>query len=107
MRKDIKSGDYIMVIGNLTNFFTNFILIHSMAGMPVASVAKELGGLHTFVVQKLIEKSRFYPLKHCTKILSVLREYDLKGKGLGVHQTEHSQLLNELIYTILHIDQIK
>ncbi len=106
MGKNPKTNPLVMTIGNLYNFFSNLIVIHSMAGQTEQSIASELS-MHPFVVKKTIEKSRFYSLKHATRVISILRETDLKSKGLGANQTEDHELLKEMVYKILNVDKIK
>ena len=39
------------------------------------------------------EAAKFYPLKHATRAISILREFDLKEKELGTNQTEENESL--------------
>ena len=53
------------------------------------------------------EAARNYPLKFSTRVISVLREIDLKSKGLGAVNMEDGELLKEMVYKILNIDKVK
>ncbi len=46
-------------------------------------------------------------MKHATRIISVLREMDMKSKGLGAHNTDDAELLTEMVYKILNVDKTK
>jgi DNA polymerase-3 subunit delta len=52
-------------------------------------------------------KRQNYPLKFATRIISVLREIDLKSKGLGAVNMDEGELLKEMVYKILNIDKVK
>ena len=39
--------------------------------------------VNPYFMKDFAEAARFYNLKHCTRIISILRETDLKNKGLG------------------------
>ena len=43
-----------------------------------------------------------YNARKVVQIISLLREYDMKAKGVGNLSATHSDLLRELIYQILH-----
>lgn len=53
------------------------------------------------------QSAKFYPMKHATRIISVLREMDMKSKGLGAHNTDDAELLTEMVYKILNVDKTK
>lgn len=104
--KNPKSNPFVMMIGNLYNYFSNIIIYHTMHGQSQQAIASAMG-VNPFFLKDYAEAARFYPLKHATKIISVLREVDMKGKGLGANQTDDSELLKELVYKILNIDKLK
>ena len=95
-----------MVIGNLYNFFSNLVICHTMAGQSQQAMASAMG-VNPYFVKNYTEAARFYNLKHCTRIISILREMDLKNKGLGAVNMEESELLTEMVYKILHVDRLK
>ena len=93
------------IISNLYGFFSNIVLYHTLAGQSPQVIASELG-INPYFVKDYAEAARFYPLKHATRAISILREFDLKGKGLGTNQTEENELLKEMVYKLLNIDKI-
>jgi len=46
---------------------------------------------------------RNYPLRKCMAVISLLKEYDYKGKGGDVGETSHAELMVELTAKILNI----
>ncbi len=101
-----KTHTFVMTIGNLYNFFSNLIIFHTMKGESPQNQASTMG-IAPFFLTQFSDASRFYSLKHCTRAISILREIDLKSKGLGAINMTDSELLKELVYKILHIDQYK
>lgn len=95
-----------MTIGNLYNFFSNIILYHTVAGQSQSIIASTLG-INPFFVKDYAEAARNYPLKIATRTLSVLREIDLKSKGLGATNMQDAELLKELVFQLLNVDKIK
>lgn len=106
MGKNPKTNPIVMTIGNLYNFFSNIIIYQTLAGQSPQTIASEMG-INPYFIKDFAESARFYPLKHATRIISILRDIDMKSKGLGANQTESSELLKEMVYKILNVDKLK
>lgn len=106
MSKNPKNNPLVQIIGNLYNFFSNVILYHTMVGQPPQTIASTLG-INPYFIKDYDASARFYPLKHATRVISILREFDLKNKGLGANQTNDSELLKEMVYKILNVHLLK
>lgn len=104
--KNPKSNPFVMMIGNLYSFFSNIILFHTMEGSNQQEIAAALG-IPPFIVKEYAAAARFYPLKQATRVISILRETDLKNKGLGANQTPENELLKEMVYKIINISAVK
>lgn len=104
--KNPKAEPMPKIMGFLYNFFSNMVMYQALAGKPQAEIAAAMKTT-TYFLGEYAAAARFYPLKHATRIISLLRETDLKSKGLGVNQTPDSELLTELVYKILNIDKLK
>ena len=106
MGKNPKTNPIVMTIGNLYNFFSNVVMYHTVAGQSQGVIALELG-INPYFVKDYAEAARLYPLKHATRTISVLREMDLKSKGLGAVNMDDGELLKEMVYKILNVDKVK
>lgn len=106
MGRNMKNNPMPLVIGTLYNYFANLILYHTMRGQAAADIARALG-VHPYFMKEYEQASRIYPLKEATKVISILREFDLKSKGLGAQNVPDEELLTACIYKILHIKTIK
>ncbi len=72
-------------------------------GMPPASDA-ELAGLikvSPFMLGGYKNSAKLYPNKKIFVILGLIREYDMKGKGIGAGGADQGELLRELIMKIM------
>lgn len=101
-----KQNAFPMMVGNLYNFFSNLVIFHTMKGASPQAQASALG-INPYFIASFTESARFYNLKHCTRIISILREMDLKSKGLGAVNMTESELLKEMVYKILNVDKYK
>lgn len=106
MGKNSKNNPLVLTLGMLYNFFSNLVMYHASAGMPPASIAAEIG-IPPFALKDYGVAVKNYNLKNTTRIISLLRETDLKGKGLGSVNVGDDLLLNELVFKILHVNEIK
>ena len=106
MGKNVKTNPLLLIIGNLFNYFNNILMYHAMRGQPAAAMASAMG-VNPYFLKDYEQSAKFYPMKHATRIISVLREMDMKSKGLGAHNTDDAELLTEMDYKILNVDKTK
>ena len=74
---------------------------HFLADKSQRSVASTLQ-INPFFVKDYQQAAQKYNARKVVQIISLLREYDMKAKGVGNLSATHSDLLRELIYQILH-----
>lgn len=106
MGKNPKNNPFVMMLANLYSYFSNVIIYHTMAGQPPQAIASQMG-VNPYFIKDYAESSRLYPLKHATRVISILREFDMKGKGLGAVNMGEAELIKELVYKIINVDKIK
>lgn len=104
--KTPKNNPFPMMMMSLYNFFSNLIMYHTMAGQSPQVLASTLS-VNQYFLKDYAAAARMYNLKHCTRVISVLREIDLKFKGLGAVNMTEEELLKEMVYKILHINAYK
>lgn len=95
-----KSFAFPATVASVFRFFTQIILFHLLRGQSPQTIATELG-ISTFHIKEYETAARSYPLKQATKIISILRESDMKSKGLGSRKLEDDDILKEMVYKIL------
>ncbi|MBD8017919.1 DNA polymerase III subunit delta [Kaistella pullorum] len=104
--KSAKQSPFEMIMGSLYSFFSNLIIYHTLAGKNPKLIQEEMK-LNYYQVEDLRVAAANYSLKHATRIISVLREFDMKRKGLGAVNMNETQLLTEMTYKILNVAQLK
>lgn len=85
----------------LFNYFAKMMLYHSLADKSRNNVASVLG-VNPFFVGEYEAAARKFSLEKLAQIISLLRLYDLKMKGVGNTSVPTSELMRELIFKILH-----
>lgn len=91
-----------MTIATLFGYFSKIFAYHFLQDKSEQGAIKTMGG-HPFYIKKIIAASKKYSPTKLYEIMGILREYDLKSKGMGVSTlTDIAELQKEMIYKILH-----
>ncbi|MDV7695444.1 DNA polymerase III subunit delta [Chryseobacterium soli] len=106
MGKNPKNNPFVMMLASLYSYFSNVIIYQTMIGQPQQVIASQMG-INPYFIKDYAESARLYPLKHATRVISILREFDMKGKGLGAVNMSEAELIKELVYKIINVDKIK
>lgn len=97
-----KSNPIPVVIGSLGSYFTKVLKYHYLPDKSSQAAAKELG-VHPFFTKDYELAARHYSRRKTFDVINVLKDYDLKSKGMHVGpNTTPGELLRELVYKILH-----
>ncbi len=96
-----KVNNINMTISSLFYFFSKVLAIHFMRNESNASIAKALQ-IPPFFMGDYQIASKNYTRSKVVEIISILREYDLKSKGYNNPSVPADELLQEMIFKILH-----
>jgi DNA polymerase III subunit delta len=95
-----KANPMVLVLGNLNTFFTKILTYHYVKDKTPQNLARELG-INPFFIKDYEQAARSYNYAKTMQIISYLREYDLKSKGVNSTGGDGG-LMRELIFKILH-----
>jgi DNA polymerase-3 subunit delta len=98
--KNPKSHPFVVTVGALFNYFSRLLICHSLKQKTRENIAASLG-INPIIANEYLNAIRNYPLSKVIAVISLLREYDMKSKGIGSISDE-SELIKELIFKILH-----
>jgi DNA polymerase-3 subunit delta len=96
-----RENPLVKIVPILSGYFTKLLLYHTMPDKSKNSVASVLG-INPYFVPEYQQAARNYPLAKLFQIISWLREYDLKSKGMDSGSASDGELMKELIFKILH-----
>ena len=88
-------------ITNLYFFYSKLLVYHSLEDKSKRNIALNLK-INPYFTAEYELAGKNYPLGKVVKIISLLREYDIKSKGYGNVSATAGDLLKELIFKILH-----
>ncbi len=91
-----------VIISSLYFYFVKVMKVHFAPRKDKNSLASLLG-VHPFFVQEYHTAASNYPPKKITQIIKILREYDLRSKGVDNASTPPGELLKEMIFKILYV----
>jgi len=90
-----------LIIATLYSYFSKIMVFHSLKDKSQSNVASALK-VHPFFVKEYEMAARNYSLQKLIKIVSYLREYDTKSKGIDTGYIPDGELMKELLFKILH-----
>lgn len=96
-----KQNPMIVVLTVLFGFFMKLMIYHQLEDKSKNSVASALS-VNPYFVKDYTDAAQHYSFRKLRAIIGLLREYDLRLKGINNGSTEESELLRELVYKILH-----
>tara|TARA_R110002020_G_scaffold293535_2_gene509023 strand:- start:135859 stop:136863 length:1005 start_codon:yes stop_codon:yes gene_type:complete len=96
-----KDNPMVVTIALLFGFFQQLLTYHGLPSTDKASVAKALG-VNPYFVSEYITASRNYPMKKVSYIINLLRDADVKSKGVGAYNLSQGDLLKELLVGIMY-----
>jgi len=94
-----RNNPMILTLSALLYYFTHILHYHGLSDRGRENAARELG-IRPFLVDEYRQAAQKFSLARTMKVISWLRDYDLKAKG-GSPAPE-GDLLKELVYKIMH-----
>jgi DNA polymerase-3 subunit delta len=95
-----KANPIVVLMANLYSYFSKVLQIHYLKDKSQQSIAKEIG-VNPYFVKDYEQAVRSYDYGKTMYIISLLREYDLRSKGVD-STSSHGELMKEMLFKILH-----
>ncbi len=96
-----KDNPMVMTVSLLFNFFSQLLQYHGLSDKSPRSVASALK-INPYFVNEYSNAARNYPMKNVSRAVAVLRDFDVKGKGVGANAVPQKDLLKELLVKIFN-----
>jgi DNA polymerase III subunit delta len=97
-----KNAPFVMIVGNLYNYFSKLYQLYFIQNQSPAEQVKTLGLRSEWFLKDYILALKHFPKAKTEQIISLLREFDLKSKGVDADNLEDSAMMKELVFKILH-----
>ena len=92
----------VVTISIIFDFFNKLLIFHSNIELNDTKIASLLG-INPFFIKEYKTASTNHDLKQVVRIISILRDYDMFSKGVGVKKAD-SSLLKEMVVKIININ---
>lgn len=93
----------VVTVATLYSLFRNMLKLYALKQRSASQgeIASELG-VNPFFIKDYEQAIRYYPLRKVMDGISLLREYDMRSKGMNNASTTNDELLRELIFKLMH-----
>jgi DNA polymerase-3 subunit delta len=96
-----KDNPMVVTVSMLFGFFSQLLQFHGLSDKSPRSVASILK-INPYFVNEYISAARNFSMKKVSEVIGVLREFDVRSKGVGSNAVPQGDLLKELIFRILN-----
>lgn len=98
-----RNNPFVLSMSMLYGFFSNLMIAYFAPDKSDRGLMQELKLRTTFQARDYIIAMRNYNAFKCIDIISLLRQYDARSKGIGsTNNTSEGELLRELVFKIMH-----
>ncbi len=95
-----KDNPLVVTISLLYSFFSQLLQYHGLSDKSQRNVSSVLR-INPYFVKDYTEAAHNYPMKKVSQIIALLREADMKGKGVGASNLRQGDILKELLVKIM------
>ena len=95
-----RSNPLVVTVSTIFDFFNKLLLFHSNSSLSDSKIASILG-VNPYFINEYKTASSNYNLKQVVSIISLIRDYDMFSKGVGIKKAD-SFLLKEMVVRIIN-----
>jgi len=94
----------VPLIGALYNYFSKIYLLHAAKNLPEKELLSTLQLRSSYFLKEYRAAARNYPRAKTEQVIALLKDYDLKSKGVGYIGTgkAENELMKEMVWRIMH-----
>lgn len=96
-----KDNPIVVITGQMFSFFSQLLQFHGLKDKSKPNVAKALG-VNPFFVDEYFTAARNFPMRKVSQIVEVIRDIDVKSKGVGAGSMKEDDMLKEMVYKIFN-----
>lgn len=100
--KNPKNNPLVLTLGILFSFFSNLVVCYWAKDKSENGIVQELGLRNSYGAKDYVQALKNYNAFKCLEIISLVRTYDAKSKGVDNISSKDGDLLKELLFKILH-----
>lgn len=97
-----KKNPLVLLVGTLYNYFSKVYMLHFLRHSADRELLPILKLRSEYFLKEYRMAARNYNLSRIKKVIHLLKEYDLRSKGVDNDSTKEGELMKELVWKILH-----
>ncbi|MDR0507286.1 MAG: DNA polymerase III subunit delta [Dysgonamonadaceae bacterium] len=101
-KQNPKGNPLVVTLTVLFNFFSNLMICHYQSNKSQINLKNILGFQYDFQTIDYMTALNIYSARKTMDNISLIREYDAKGKGVDNSSALEGELLVELVYKLMH-----
>ncbi len=100
-----RKNPLVMMVGSLYNYFSKIYAYHFLKKSSEQEIMKVLKLRSAYFLSEYRNTARLYNRLQTEQVLALLKEYDLKSKGVNFNNAYlyEGELMKELVWKILHV----
>lgn len=99
---NIRKNPLIVTISSLFSYFSKVFMLHSLKGRPDGEILKALDLRSDWFLKEYKVAAANYTQAQVLNIISLLKTYDLRSKGVDNDSASEEDLMKELFWKIMH-----
>lgn len=99
---NIRKNPLIVTISSLFGYFSKVYMLHSLKGQPDAEVLKALELRSDWFLKDYKLAAANYTPAQVVNIISLLKTFDLRSKGVENDSADEAELMKELFWKMMH-----
>jgi DNA polymerase-3 subunit delta len=96
-----KEHPMLVTVASLFGYFCKLMVFHSLTDKSKMAAASALG-VNPYFVADYERAAKNYSFEKLKRIISYMRDYDLRSKGVDSGTATEGELMKELVFKILH-----
>lgn len=96
-----KDNPMVMTVSLLFSYFSQLLHFHGLNDKSPRNVATALR-VNPYFVNDYVVAARNFPMRKVSTVIALLRDFDVKSKGVGSNAVPQGDLLKELLFRILN-----
>ena len=89
-----------MITENLYRYFKSLFIFSSLTGRTDAELAREMG-VNPYFLKDYRQAAALYPLKKISYCMEVIKQADLKSKGVESGSISYYDILKEMVISVV------
>ena len=100
MAENPTQNPFQLTLTVMFNFFQKLFIFH---GLPNPADAAKVLGVNPYFIGDYKAAAKVYSMKQTAAVMTILRDFDLKSKGVGANNAPLDALLKEMILSIVSV----